>query len=237
MIVGMRLFAPSALASLLAAAVLTSANPAAAAGEWQRRIYPAFELGLMYRGGTGPGPSVGSGLNYGVTADVIIIPQIFVTPRVSWSSHALSEMPTILSYTGSVEPQNLQLLTLSITVDYVQEFGPDARALFGWGAAWNRAVLPPLYSDSVPQEWLFVEQTGVFIEFPFMLGIEYDVIPEWVTFGFRVYGTPFPPLGNQSGSLFSAASGLTPDGTIIIVGPVERFQRFVGATVVLGFVL
>ena len=237
MIVGMRSLAPSALAPLLVAAALTSATPAAAAGDWARRVYPAFELGLMERGGTGPGPSVGTGLTYGIVVDIIVLPRLYVTPRVTWSSHTLSQMPSISGYTGSVEPRNIQLLTLSIGVDYVQPFGDDARALFGWSAAWNRAVMPPMHSDSVPQEWLFVEQNGVFIEFPFMVGIEYDVIPEWVTFGLRVYGTPFPPLENQDGNIFEAASGRTPDGGVIVVGPIKRFERFIGGTVLIGLIL
>jgi hypothetical protein len=236
MIQGMRLTAPSALGLLLAGGLLASSAPASAAGDWERRIYPAFELGLMERWGSGPGPSVGTGLTYGVTADVIILPELFISPRVAWSHHTLSEMPTVSGYTGSVQRENLKLLTLSITLDYVLEMGPTARALFGWGAAWNRAVLPPLHADDIAQTWLFVEQDGTFVEFPFMIGIEYDVYPEWVFFGVRVYGNPFPPLKNE-GNLFKAASGRTPDGEVIVVGPVQRFERFIGASFVLGLVL
>lgn len=231
-----RHFAPTALALLLAGSVLASAATAEAAGDWERRVYPGFELGLMARSGTGPGPSVGPGLTYGVTVDLIILPELFVTPRAAWSSHPLSQMPTISGYTGTVKPENLRLLTLSISIDYVLELGSEARALFGWGAAWNRAVMDPLHSDTVPEVWLFVEQNGVFIDFPFMVGAEYDVIPEWVTLGARVYGNPFPPLNND-GNLFKAASGRTPDGAVIVVGPVQKFQRSIGGTVVIGLIM
>jgi hypothetical protein len=140
-----------------------------------------------------------------------------------------------ISASASLSDMTVESIAFGVRLAPTLQLGRHARGWISAGIGWGRFTFPSMtVQEKTGMEFLVRGRAGSFAEFPFGLGVSYEVWPRWLALEYEA--TAAPVVG-QSGDAFEPFQAIDDSGNARDVGPFGAIEASFVQTLGLSLIL